>query len=191
MEVGGQRSANDSYLLCKWRRGGPGNHLVSLSHTTWGKHCHISYQPSTLFLINLLMMKGKQFIRDKKRQLRSHKFLQKVGDVDLVWTKVVFTENFPNTITFESQTGSSIFSNYFESEMFQTWSIRGQKICFPRTRIHSFLYPAKPQPAVYIAGYKKCHFVQIATLIWLLLALFPRTAEYTNICEQKKMQIDL
>ena len=134
---------------------------------------------------------GEAVYSGQKRQLQSHKFLQKVGDVDLVWTKVVFTENFPNTITFESQTGSSIFSNYFESEMFQTWSIREQKICFPHTQIHSFLYPAKPQPAVYIAGYKKCYFVQIATLIGLLLALFPRTAVYTNICAQKKMQIDL
>ena len=118
--------------------------------------------------------------------MQSHKFLQKVGDVDLVWTKVVFTENFPNTITFESQTGSSIFSNYFESEMFQTWSIREQKICFARTRIHSFLYPAKPQPA----GYKKCHFVQIATLIWLLYWLsFPEQPNIQISVSKKKFKL--
>ena len=30
----------------------PGNHLVSLSHTTWGKHCHISYPALHLMPFN-------------------------------------------------------------------------------------------------------------------------------------------
>ena len=183
MEVGGQRSANDSYLLCKWRLGGPGNHLVSLSHTTWGKHCHISYQPSTLFLINLLMMKGKQFIRDKNVNCKVTSFFRRLVML-IQFGQKLFLQRISPILSHSSHKQAHQFS--------QTTSNRkcskhgqsgGKKYVFPGLE---FLHPAKPQPAVYIAGYKKCHFVQIATLIWLLLALFPRTAEYTNILEQKK-----
>ena len=44
MEVCCRRSANDSYLLCKWRRGEARKPFsILISTKTWGKHCHISY----------------------------------------------------------------------------------------------------------------------------------------------------